>query len=91
MDENTRHILDIELAEAFDSGDKKTIVDIYSRQGFIDLKEGQIKSGFFLITQAYIYASQDLLEAAALPSLFLIFWSTILILLSSKYILSKKN
>ena len=42
-------------------------------------------------TQAYIYASQDLLEAAALPSLFLIFWSTILILLSSKYILSEKN
>ena len=42
-------------------------------------------------TQAYVYASQDLLEAAALPSLFLIFWSTILILLSSKYILSKKN
>ena len=42
-------------------------------------------------TQAYIYASQDLLEAAALPSLFLIFWSTILILISSKYILSKKN
>ena len=41
-------------------------------------------------TQAYIYASQDLLEAAALPSLFLIFWSTILILLSSRYILSKK-
>ena len=37
------------------------------------------------------FASQDLLEAAALPSLFLIFWSTILILLSSKYILSKKN
>tara|TARA_B100001093_G_scaffold338082_1_gene322839 strand:- start:2424 stop:4043 length:1620 start_codon:yes stop_codon:yes gene_type:complete len=42
-------------------------------------------------TQAYIYASQDLLEAAALPSLFLIFWSTVLILLSSRYILSKKN
>ncbi len=42
-------------------------------------------------TQAYIYASQDLLEAAALPSLFLIFWSTILILISSRYILSKKN
>ncbi len=42
-------------------------------------------------TQAYIYASQDLLEAAALPSLFLIFWSTILIIISSKYILSKKN
>ena len=42
-------------------------------------------------TQAYIFASQDLLEAAALPSLFLIFWSTILIVLSSRYILSKKN
>lgn len=42
-------------------------------------------------TQAYIYASQDLLEAAALPSLLLIFWSTVLILFSSRYILSKKN
>jgi len=42
-------------------------------------------------TQAYVYASQDLLEAAALPSLFLIFWSSILIILSSSYILSKKN
>ncbi len=42
-------------------------------------------------TQAYVYASQDLLEAAALPSLFLIFWSTALILFSSRYILSKKN
>ena len=42
-------------------------------------------------TQAYIYASQDLLEAAALPALFLIGWSTIFILLSSRYILSQKN
>ncbi len=42
-------------------------------------------------TQTYVYASQDLLEAAALPSLFLIFWSSLLILLSSRYILSKKN
>ena len=42
-------------------------------------------------TQAYVYASQDLLEAAALPSLFLIGWATILIILSSKYILSPKN
>ena len=42
-------------------------------------------------TQAYVYASQDLLEAAALPSLLLIFWSSIIILFSSRYILSKKN
>ena len=42
-------------------------------------------------TQAYVYASQDLLEAAALPSLFLISWATILMLFSSKYILSQKN
>jgi len=41
-------------------------------------------------TQAYIYASQDLLEAAALPSLFLIFWSTIMIFFTSKYILLEK-
>lgn len=42
-------------------------------------------------TQAYVYASQDLLEAAALPSLMLIFWSTIFIIFSSRYILSKKS
>ena len=42
-------------------------------------------------TQAYVYASQDLVEAAALPSLLLIFWSTILILFSARYILSNKN
>ena len=41
-------------------------------------------------TQAYIYASQDLLEAAALPSLFLIFWAGIMIFFTSKYILLEK-
>ena len=41
-------------------------------------------------TKAYAYASQDLLEAAALPSLFLIFWAGLFIYLSSKYILSEK-
>ena len=41
-------------------------------------------------TQAYIYASQDLLEAAALPSLFLIFWSGLMIFFTSKYILLEK-
>jgi len=39
-------------------------------------------------TTAYIYASQDLLEAAAAPSLFLILISSIFILFVSKYILS---
>ena len=41
-------------------------------------------------TQAYNYASQDLLEAAALPSLFLIFWASFFIIITSKYILSDK-
>ncbi len=41
-------------------------------------------------TQAYIYASQDLLEAAALPSLFLIFWAGLMIFITSKYILLDK-
>ena len=41
-------------------------------------------------TKAYAYASQDLLEAAALPSLILIFWSGILIFFTSKHILSDK-
>ena len=41
-------------------------------------------------TKAYGYASQDLLEAAALPSLLLIFWAGLLIFFTSKYILSEK-
>ena len=39
-------------------------------------------------TTAYIYASQDLLEAAAAPSLFLILIASVFILIVSKYILS---
>ncbi len=39
-------------------------------------------------TTAYIYASQDLLEAAAAPSLFLILLASVFILFVSKYILS---
>jgi len=38
-------------------------------------------------TQAYIYASQDLLEAAAAPSLFLIIIASFFILITSRYIL----
>ena len=41
-------------------------------------------------TKAYGYASQDLLEAAALPSLCLVMWASLFILLVSKYILSEK-
>ena len=41
-------------------------------------------------TKAYAYASQDLLEAAAIPALFIIFWSTLLIFYTSKHILSEK-
>jgi len=39
-------------------------------------------------TAAYIYASQDLLEAAAAPSLFLVSIASVFILFVSKYILS---
>ena len=38
-------------------------------------------------TKAYVYASQDLLEAAAAPAIFLILISSIFILLTSRYIL----
>ena len=38
-------------------------------------------------TTAYIFASQDLLEAAAAPSLFLILIASVFILITSKYIL----
>ena len=37
-------------------------------------------------TTAYTYASQDLIEAAALPSLFLILWTSIFIILSLKFV-----
>ncbi len=36
-------------------------------------------------TKAYNFASQDLIEAAAIPSIFLIFWASIFILISFKY------
>ena len=41
-------------------------------------------------TKAYSYAAQDLLEAAALPSLCLVLWASIFILFVSRYILSDK-
>ena len=42
-------------------------------------------------TTAYISASEDLLEAAAVPSLFLILIASLFIIISSKYILKEKN
>ncbi len=42
-------------------------------------------------TTAYISASEDLLEAAAVPSLFLIIIASFFILLTSKYILRDRN
>ena len=42
-------------------------------------------------TTAYISASEDLLEAAAVPSLFLIVIASFFILLTSKYILRENN
>ncbi len=42
-------------------------------------------------TTAYISASEDLLEAAAVPALFLILIASIFIIISSKYILRDRN
>ena len=42
-------------------------------------------------TTAYISASEDLLEAAAVPSLFLILIASLFIIISSKYILKEPN
>ena len=36
-------------------------------------------------TRAYNFATQDLIEATAIPSIFLIFWASIFILISFKY------
>ena len=41
-------------------------------------------------TTAYTYASQDLLEAAAAPAIFLILISSLFILLTSRYILKEQ-
>ena len=50
----------------------------------------QIISPSFLIVRLKSKTLFNLLEAAALPSLFLIFWAGILIFYTSKYILSEK-
>ena len=42
-------------------------------------------------TTAYISASEDLLEAAAVPSLFLILIATLFIMFTSKYILRENE
>ena len=42
-------------------------------------------------TTAYVFASQDLLEAAAAPSLMLIIIASIFILATSRYILEGLN
>jgi len=42
-------------------------------------------------TTAYVSASEDLLEAAAVPSLFLILIASIFIIIASKYILREHN
>ena len=42
-------------------------------------------------TTAYISASEDLLEAAAVPSLFLILIASLFIIITSKYILRESN
>ena len=42
-------------------------------------------------TTAYISASEDLLEVAAVPSLFLILIATLFIMLTSKYILRENE
>ena len=42
-------------------------------------------------TTAYISASEDLLEAAAVPSLFLILIASLFIIVTSKYILREKH
>ncbi len=42
-------------------------------------------------TTAYIYASQDLLEAAAVPSIFLVIIASLFILLISRYVLNEEN
>ena len=42
-------------------------------------------------TTAYISASEDLLEAAAVPSLFLILIASFFIIITSKYILRESN
>ncbi len=42
-------------------------------------------------TKAYNFASQDLIEAASIPSMFLIFWTSIFILISLNYFLDSRK
>ena len=42
-------------------------------------------------SKAYQFASQDLIEAASVPCLFVIFWASLLILISHKYFFDVQN
>ena len=65
MDPRKKETLNRELIEAFYNGNRKRLVDIYSQQGFHELKIGKSSSGFFFITQAYIYALEEGLNVAS--------------------------
>lgn len=49
-------IANFELQKAFSENDLETVVNIYRSKAEFDLKVGDEKSAYFLMTQAYIYA-----------------------------------
>mgnify|MGYP001080221868 CR=1 FL=1 len=49
-------IANFELQKAFSKNDLETVVSIYKSKAEFDLKAGDEKSAYFLMTQAYIYA-----------------------------------
>ena len=73
-----------------DSEYRKAVVQSYAKNEGWEEDSDKILATLRNATKAYAYASQDLLEAAALPALFLIFWSALLIFFTSKHILSEK-
>jgi hypothetical protein len=57
--------LNNDLVKGFEEGTAKRIVEIYSKQGYLDLESGNLENGFFLLTQAYIYALEAGLTEAS--------------------------
>lgn len=48
--------LNSQVLKAHETGDSKTLMDIYQMLGTEELDKGKVTSGCFLLTQAYVYA-----------------------------------
>ena len=51
--------LNSQVLKAHETGDQKTLVDIYHMLGQEELDQGDVPAASFLLTQAYVYALES--------------------------------